>query len=261
MSEIWNIHINDFSEYRLTGDPRISPAETARQVACYRKLFSPLGSNSAVADVACGDGRQTLPLARVYEKVVGFDNDEQQMHRARERSAEFDNVKFVRADMRKELPVSSGTFDGVLSGFSSWGFYGPKGDQQSLHQMSCLLKPGGVFVLDYGNVEARLREIREHGVWTENLQQRVKLDTLYDPHGQEVTRTSWIDADGWYHWICQRVGSPNPLLIGSQKGYYPDELKDMLRQAGLEPTAMYGGYNLEPVNDTNVRLIVRAEKL
>lgn len=252
-------NINDFTDYRLTGDARISLAATAKQAKCYRQLLIPLGPQSTVLDVSCRDGRHTVPLAKFYKKAIGVDANELLLKEARKATAKLKNVGFVEDDVRK-LRFDDNSFDGVLSSFSSWGMYGQREDQRVLNQMVRVLKPGGVFVLDYGNIDARLREIAVNGVYNENLQQQVVHELFETPRGEAVVRTSWVDPNLCYHWICQRVGFDTPVVIGIQQGYHPDELTDMLRTAGLQKIELFGDYDLSPVNDQDNRLIVRAEK-
>jgi ubiquinone/menaquinone biosynthesis C-methylase UbiE len=250
---------NDFIHLEDTGDERLSEEATMEQLDCYQRLLHPLDRQSIVADIACGDGRHTLPMAESYGAVVGVDIDEGLLQRAKDLGTSVGNAHFVEGDMR-QLPFGADSFDGVLNGFSSWGFYGPTGDVPALREMSRVLKPGGVLVLDYGNIDTRLREIEEHGSYHEQLKQQVVYDTFVAPDQREVLRTSWVDADLNYHWICQKAGDSNPLVVGVQKGYRANELTQMFHEAGLDSVEMYGDYNLAPVDDQHKRLIIRATK-
>jgi SAM-dependent methyltransferase len=252
-------NINDFTDYRLTGDARITPEATAKQAKCYRRLLIPLGPQSTILDVSCRDGRHTVPLAKFYKMATGVDSNKLLLEEARQASKELKNIRFIEDDVR-ELQFDENSFDGVLSSFSSWGTYGKREDQKVLNQMVRVLQPGGVFVLDYGNIDARLREIAMNGVYSENLQQQVVHELFETPRGEAVVRTSWVDPGLSYHWLCQRVGYDTPVVVGIQQGYHPDELTAMLREAGLQNIELFGDYDLSPVNDRDNRLIVRAEK-
>lgn len=251
--------INDFTDYRLTGDLRITPEATAIQVACYKRLFEPLGVENTILDDACRDGRIAIPLSQYYKKVTGVEVNHKLVESARKQSINHKNLVFFEEDVRK-LSFLDNSFDGVLSAFSSWGVYGKEGDLQSLKEMVRVLKPGGALVIDWGNAEARLREINTRGVYNFNLGHKVIYELFETPKGEAVVRTSWLDKSQGYHWICQKVGFMDPLIVGLQPAYLPSIIKDMMHDAGLEITATYGNYNLEPVNDRNNRLIIKAIK-
>jgi ubiquinone/menaquinone biosynthesis C-methylase UbiE len=260
MSENYSDDVNRFTRFRHTGDNRISPQETKRQVDCYEQLLFPLDAGSMIADLGCGDGRLAFPLSKSYRHIVGIDIDHDLLRTAeRIRSLRYPNTSFVNADMRS-LPFNAGTFDGAIDGFSSWGFYGVNDDRRSLRQIARTLRPEGVFVLDYGNINYHLREIEEIGVYDEELAQRVIIETLHAPDGADVIRKSWVDTSLCYHWQCQRVGESEPLVIGAQQGYQPNELASMLIAARLQPSSIYGTYDFDEVSSTNSRLIVRAVK-
>jgi|SRR5581483_3395295 len=254
-----NTNINDFTDYRLTGDARISPNATAKQVRCYRRLLLPLGPQSTILDVSCRDGRLTIPLAKFYKMVVGVDANEQLLGKAQAAQDTLKNIRFAKNDARK-LEFDDNSFDGVVSGFSSWGVYGEKEDRAALQEMVRVLRPGGTLVLDYGNIDARLREIAMNGVFNENLQQQVVYELFETPRGEAVVRTSWVDSKLCYHWICQRVGFDSPVVVGIQQGYPMKKLVGMLLEAGLQELEVFGDYDLSPVNDEDNRLIVRGIK-
>jgi ubiquinone/menaquinone biosynthesis C-methylase UbiE len=252
-------HINDFSDYRLTGDLRITSEATAKQVACYKHLLKPLGKKSSILDDACRDGRIALPLSPFYKKITGVDANEKLIEIAEASSTEQKNLQFLVQDIRK-LSFPDNSFDGVLSAFSSWGFYGPEGDLQSLREMKRVLKPGGVFLMDWGNIEHRLREMAEQGVYNENLKHKVIYELFETPKGEAVVRTSWMDKDRTFHWICQKVGYMDPLIVGMQQGYNPIEVKEMFNTVGLHILEIYGNYDYAPVSDTYNRFIIKAVK-
>lgn len=252
-------NLNDFTDYRLTGDVRISQQATTKQVKCYEHLLLPLGPQSTILDVSCRDGRLTIPLAGFYGKTIGIDDNRRLLEEARNSGAELGKVQFQEHDVR-QLPYDDNTFDGVISGFSSWGMYGRQEDQRVLNEMVRVLRPDGVFVLDYGNIDARLREIATNGVFNEHMQQQVTYELFETDKGEAVVRSSWVDPNLCYHWICQRVGFDAPLVVGAQQGYHPDNLITMLHKAALRETALYGDYDLSPINVQNNRIIIRGVK-
>lgn len=178
-------------------------------------------------------------------------------------SAGIENVTFEYGDMRS-LRFADESFDGVVNGFSSWGFFGPDEDARSIHEMARVLRPGGVMVFDYGNILTRMREIEEHGSYDPVLGRKVAMETF---PGTGVVRRSWLDDDLLYRWEC-RDRHGERLFAGSQYGYPPNRIVDIFLAAGLMPQAptdvhgdgVYGSYELDPVGDRHKRVIIRAVK-
>src|SRR5580704_2306777 len=113
-----SVHMNDFTDYRLTGDLRVTAAATVKQVGCYRDLLEPLGKSSTILDDACRDGRIALPLSRFYKSLTGVEINPKLVEIANSLSSEVKNVQFIAEDVRN-LSLPDNTFDGVLSAFSS----------------------------------------------------------------------------------------------------------------------------------------------
>jgi len=81
-----------------------------------QKYITPLIGNVAglqVADIGCGTGRHTIPLAAVGAKVTALDFSEGMLERARAKTGA-DAVKFIRHDLTQSFPLESGAFDRVL---------------------------------------------------------------------------------------------------------------------------------------------------
>jgi SAM-dependent methyltransferase len=251
--------------YLRTGDQRISPTATARQVECYQQLLHPLDARSSVLDVGCGDGRQSLVMAPSLQRLTGIDVSLELLAKATSDAlyAGIDNVTFEHGDMRS-LQFADESLDGVVNGFSSWGFFGPDEDAQAIHEIARVLRPDGVLVFDYGNIETRMREIEEHGIYDPTLGRKLALETFRDTG---IIRRSWLGDDLLYRWEC-RDHRGNTLFSGSQYGYPPDRIVDIFLQAGLMPQAptdvhgdgVYGSYELDTVGDRHKRVIIRAVK-
>ena len=70
-------------------------------------------SGLAVADIGCGTGRHTIPLATAGARVTAVDFSEAMLQRAHaKRGARA--VTFLRHDLAKPLPLENATFDRVL---------------------------------------------------------------------------------------------------------------------------------------------------
>ena len=82
--------------------------------------FSPLNVHDAVADIGCGPGYFTLPLAKALArgKVVAVDLDDDMLAACRERvdEARLGNVEILKCS-EFELPIEPGSMDGVFLAF------------------------------------------------------------------------------------------------------------------------------------------------
>lgn len=66
-----------------------------------------------VADIGCGTGRHALRLAAAGARVTAVDFSAEMLRRARAKPGA-KNVKFVRHDLKKPLPLKTGAFDRVF---------------------------------------------------------------------------------------------------------------------------------------------------
>jgi malonyl-CoA O-methyltransferase len=67
-----------------------------------------------VADVGCGTGRHTLPLAHAGAHVTALDFSAGMLARARDKAAALP-VRFIEHDLTRPLPLPDATFDLVLN--------------------------------------------------------------------------------------------------------------------------------------------------
>jgi len=107
-----------------------------------------------VLDLACGAGRHARAVARRGATVVGLDLSVELLARASQApEPDAPPVTFVRGDMR-HLPFASGSFNIVLSMFTSFGYFANEADDRGmLAEVRRVLVPGGVFLLDVFNAE------------------------------------------------------------------------------------------------------------
>jgi len=68
----------------------------------------------AVADIGCGTGRHTLPLARAGARVTALDFSSGMLARARDKAADHP-VHFIEHDLNQPLPLPAAAFDLVLN--------------------------------------------------------------------------------------------------------------------------------------------------
>jgi len=187
-----------------------------------------VAEDDAVLDVPCGVGWMSVPLARLGLRVTGLDLNAAYLGEARgQAETEGVDLRLVRGDMR-EMDCR-GEFDGALNWGGSFGYFSEADDLRYSRRVCEALKPGGRFLIDAVNrpwLEAHCpprTELVRCGI-------RLRQMSRFDPHSGRY-RAIWTYSKGGRqrrHRLSMRV-------------YGPDELRDLLRQAGFGDVAFHGG--------------------
>jgi SAM-dependent methyltransferase len=154
------------------------------------------------------------------------------------------------ADMR-QLPLRSGSFDAVVSLFSSFGYLeSDEQDLRVLREVSRVLRPKGKLLLDLLN--------REHALsgFVESVQE-VRGDTLV------VEKRAWDAMAGRLttSFVIVPPDGPRKESVGhSLRLYTLTELRAMLDAAGLAIERVYGGVSGEAYALESVRMIALISK-
>jgi SAM-dependent methyltransferase len=224
-----------YVEFFRSGDyARLYPFEqerSAREAAFAMRALG-VGPGATVVDLCCGRGRHL----REMPGAVGIDLD----------LASLRGLRAVCADMRA-LPLRSGSVDGVVSLFSSFGYLeSDEEDARALREVARVLRPGGALLLDLLNRENALAGFAE-------TQQRVEEDgTLvverraFDALGSRLT-TSFV--------IVSPDGARTDSVGHSLRLYTLTELSRMLTAAGLRLRRTCGGFGGEDYSLESVRMI------
>ena len=145
--------------YLRVFDPELGPQRTAEEVDAVLALAQP-APGARVLDVACGQGRHAIELARRGYAVTGLDLSGELLDAARDRAAQAGvDVTWLRQDMRE--PAPGPPHDLVLNLFNAFGYLPSDADDaQALAAMAGALAPGGTLVMEVGNREAQIRDDR-----------------------------------------------------------------------------------------------------
>jgi D-alanine-D-alanine ligase len=187
-----------------------------------------LEPRARILDLACGDGRQTLELARRGYRVLGIDSREGPLAEARRAAREERlNVHFIHTDMRQ---ISyRGEFDAVVNLCAPIGLF--PNDRDHLRVLEGVrkgLKSGGKLFLDMLNKEWLMRHWGEGG-----------NPAVFDfATGRLLER-----------------GASSSLRI-----YTLTELKAVLERAGLAFRRVWGGYEGQTYGMDSPRMVVLAER-
>lgn len=160
-------------------------------------LFRKFGRVKKILDVACGDGRHHKFLRKLGYEVYGFDASEWLINKAKTLHKGYERCYWVQ-DM-KEGPY--GKFDGIISWFTSFGYFDDKTNRQVLEHMYDSLKRKGVLLIEIPNrdwyifTDYKENFFIDYGDWVELVKHRVsgKYFTLemcfYRRHGDDLIFT------------------------------------------------------------------------
>jgi SAM-dependent methyltransferase len=139
------------------------------QQAIEDAIESRLPPDSLVADIGCGDGESTIRFARCVKAIVGIDYVSQFVDKASRSAAQsgVDNARFIEGDVLnlQDIRAKVGLVDVAITircliNLDSWSK-----QRQAIHQISTLVRPGGMYLLSEGWSDAMegLNKLRARG--------------------------------------------------------------------------------------------------
>ena len=225
----------------------LTAERTAQEVAAVREWLA-LRPGGAVLDLGCGYGRIAVPLAAAGYRVTGLDGNTTVLAKAAADAAEAGvAIDFVHRDMRDmRLPAES--FDAVINMSTAFGYADDvDGDAATLAAVRDALRPGGLFLIDMENRDAKIRTARSVDFPMSGVTISCRRD--FDPlTGRWREEMSWPDGDG-------RDGSVFEVRL-----YSATEMLAMLRRAGLEPVGSWGWFDGQPYTIDSHRMILLARR-
>lgn len=210
----------------MSGHGAAPPARQAAGAARYLALEP----RARVLDLACGCGRQTMELARLGLRVLGVDDREEALGRARAAARDVRlNVHFLNTDVRRISYRDE--FDAVVNLHRSVGALPCERDLlKVLDGARRALKPGGKLLLDLLNRERVIRSLPSAAAG------RPGLDL----------ETGRLES---------RRGAAAGLRV-----YALTEIRALLERCGLAYRRSWGGYEGQDYGLESERLIVLAER-
>jgi ubiquinone/menaquinone biosynthesis C-methylase UbiE len=241
----WQIYFDEL--YLRIFRTMVNPDRTAQEVAGAVALLD-LRPGARVLDLCCGQGRHAVPLARAGYQMTGLDHSAYLLNQAQQAEREADtHVDWVRGDMRW-LPWHE-QFDACLNLFTAFGYFQDEAqNEQVLHEVCRILRPGGRFLLDVSNRDYQLLGLWPK-VWRRHGRATILEETDFDPLTGRFTMTfTWAEGANWQS------------LTHSVRHYTAPELAIMIDRAGMLPIAYYGDFDGSDFGLTSKRLIVIAQK-
>jgi SAM-dependent methyltransferase len=201
----------------------------------------------SILDLACGQGRHAIELARRGYEVTGLDQSRYLLDVAAQRAdAAGVAVRWVEGDMRQPYAVPGGAHVAVNL-FTSFGYFADDADDLLvLRAVAGVLRQGGRFLLEVLNGDRIMRTFAERE-WipfgeATVLEQR-RLDR--DRRRMEVDRT--IVRDG------HEDQTSHTLRLYSGR-----ELVVLAKRAGFDVVQLYGGWDGELLTEDSLRIVAVA---
>jgi len=212
-----------------------------------RRLAPLLRGHTPVLDVACGSGRYAAAFEALGFNVVGGDlSDFLLADAVRTRGL---GGRLVRCDMRA-LPFATAAVGAAINMFTSFGYFDTDLDNvRVIQEVGRVLKPGGVFLLDFINAAA----LNDSALGTSR---RSAGEAVID----EVRR---IEDDGRV--LSKRVvfrpaSRPSVEYVERVRLYRLEDLTTMVESAGMAVSGVFGDYDLAAFGMDSPRLILHCER-
>ncbi|MCP4798993.1 MAG: class I SAM-dependent methyltransferase [bacterium] len=189
--------------------------------------------NLRILDVSCGPGLYLFPLAEKGHDCVGFDFAPAPIEWAKAEAAKRNlDCAFHKMDLTKltaEDLKTLGEFDVITFWFGEIHTFEPETTKTFLKQLSSLLKPNGLFILEYQHYDLYPKE---------DLQEWQPCDesVLYDKPHLWLRQYRWDDelqAEIAVHWVIDSETGESKRYAQSSRAYQDQELVDLLFEAGL----------------------------
>lgn len=215
-----------------------------------------------VLDLGCGTGTMTELLAADGYDMIGVDNSEEMLEIAREKQIKSGHeILYLLQDMREfEL---YGTVRAVFSICDSLNYITePEELKQVFRWVNNYLDPGGIFIFDF-NTEYKYREVLGDQTIAES---REDCSFIWDNYYYEEERINEYDLTLFIRENAESGETGEGQLYRKytethyQRGYTLDEIKELLREAGLIFRSAHDMDTSGEVSDKSERICVIAQE-
>ncbi|MEC9291504.1 MAG: class I SAM-dependent methyltransferase [Pseudomonadota bacterium] len=212
-----------------------------------------LKAGDTVFDQCCGVGAVSMGLARTGMKLIGVDQCDAYIQRAKGKAAgESVQADFYTGDAFEFMPEE--TCDAAFNWYTSFGYSQSDAQNKEMLKRSYeSLKEGGRFALDFTNTVDVLIQNKPCKV--------VRRET---PYG-EVMLVREYDMDietGMFKqvWTFVLPDGTKKVHTGGAKMYLPSRIRELLQEVGFKNIHVYGGVNHEKLTAHMPRAIFICEK-
>ncbi|MCP4217925.1 MAG: class I SAM-dependent methyltransferase [bacterium] len=183
-----------------------------------------LPKETAILDLACGEGRYTAIFKEMGYEITGMDLSETLINSGKKK---YPHLNLEVGDMRN----IRGEYDLVLSLFTSFGYFDEDSENEKvLHAVFNALKPGGLYWFDFLNAAAV----------TKNL---VPESLSRPSDGMEVLEKRRIEKGRIVKDIRFRNGDKETCYRESVRLFTQPMLEEMFKRVGFQLIHVFGDYN------------------
>ena len=196
---------------------------------------------SKILDLACGVGRHSFYLNKKGMNVIGIDNSENNIKKAKKFENKF--LKFKKKEMTEDYGQE---FDFIFNLFTSFGYINEKHNLNTFKSINNSLINHGILVIDYLNVfklkeELVEKETKKIGNIIFNIKRSFK-DNF-------IVKKIKIKDNNEIFYFEERVMELTK-----------NNFQDYLKKFNFEILDVYGNYNLEKYHKNSERLIMIIKK-
>lgn len=166
--------------------------------------------DSKILDVGCGFGRHIQILAGFSKEVIGIDDDENMIRKAKQNLANLDNVK-VFLQEANNLNFDDDSFDYVVCMTNTFGNF-PDIKVDVLKEMKRVCKEGGRIIISVYSEKAL--EIRKKDYEKVGLHiTKIKNGTIYSEEGLTSEQFTKPQLENLFNYLNLnvRIIEPNPI--------------------------------------------------
>ena len=196
---------------------------------------------SKILDLACGVGRHSFYLNKKGMNVIGIDNSENNIKKAKKFENKF--LKFKKKEMTEDYGQE---FDFIFNLFTSFGYINEKHNLNTFKSINNSLINHGILVIDYLNVfklkeELVEKETKKIGNIIFNIKRSFK-DNF-------IVKKIKIKDNNEIFYFEERVMELTK-----------NDFQDYLKKFNFEILDVFGNYNLEKYHKNSERLIMIIKK-
>ncbi|MCI4322661.1 MAG: methyltransferase domain-containing protein [Thermoplasmata archaeon] len=250
-------HSSEYAEVLRASIPAARPeVEGVRRILVERGI----APGSRILDIACGIGRDIVPLGQAGFDVVGCDLSpgfvKEARQWARREGLPPSRARFHIADYRSLGPplraAHERPFDAAICLFTSMGFRGRSSDLAVFRSLRSWVRPGGIFVFETGDRDSIVRRFQPVGISRTASGLEIHERREFDWESSTMHST-------WTYYRQQRRGHLRRLFETeiTVRLYSLHEIKELFDESGWKFRQAYGSLSgSEPVSFDSRRLAV-----
>ena len=196
---------------------------------------------SKILDLACGVGRHSFYLNKKGMNVIGIDNSENNIKKAKKFENKF--LKFKKKEMTEDYGQE---FDFIFNLFTSFGYINEKHNLNTFKSINNSLINHGILVIDYLNVFKLKEELVEKE--TKKIGNIIFKIKRYFKDNFIIKKIKIKDNNEIFYFE-ERVMELTK-----------NDFKDYLKKFNFEILDVFGNYNLEKYHKNSERLIMIIKK-